>query len=62
MRGALPPLPQHAFMAWCLVKAEGQLCLPLRPQNIYANFTLIVATIASFHIIPLSLAIYNLSV
>jgi hypothetical protein len=20
MRGAVPPLPQHVFMAWCLVK------------------------------------------
>jgi hypothetical protein len=20
MRGAIPPLPQHVFMAWCLVK------------------------------------------
>jgi len=25
MRGAIPPLPQYAFMAWCLVKAQGQL-------------------------------------
>jgi hypothetical protein len=25
MRGALLPLPQYAFMAWCLVKAQGQL-------------------------------------
>jgi hypothetical protein len=23
----LPPLPQYAFMAWCLVKAQGQLYL-----------------------------------
>jgi hypothetical protein len=23
MRGAIPPLPQYAFMAWCLVKAQG---------------------------------------
>jgi hypothetical protein len=21
----IPPLPQYAFMAWCLVKAQGQL-------------------------------------
>jgi hypothetical protein len=27
MSGAIPPLPQYAFMAWCLVKAQGQLCL-----------------------------------
>jgi hypothetical protein len=25
MRGAIPPLPQYAFMAWCSVNAEGQL-------------------------------------
>jgi hypothetical protein len=26
MRGAIPPLPQHAFMAWCsFKKAQGQL-------------------------------------
>jgi hypothetical protein len=24
---AVPPLPQHAFMAWCSVKAQGQLYL-----------------------------------
>jgi hypothetical protein len=27
MHGAIPPLPQYAFMAWCLVKAGGQLYL-----------------------------------
>jgi hypothetical protein len=25
MRGALPPLPQYPFMAWCSVKAQGQI-------------------------------------
>jgi hypothetical protein len=25
MREAVPPLPQYAFMAWCSVKAQGQL-------------------------------------
>jgi hypothetical protein len=25
MSGAIPPHPQYAFMAWCLVKAQGQL-------------------------------------
>jgi len=25
MSGAIHPLPQHAFMAWYLVKAQGQL-------------------------------------
>jgi len=25
IRGAIPPLPQYAFIAWCSVKAQGQL-------------------------------------
>jgi hypothetical protein len=29
MSGAIPPLPQYAFMVWCLVKAQGQLYLYL---------------------------------
>jgi len=29
MRGAIPPLPQYAFMVWCSVKAQGQLYLHL---------------------------------
>jgi hypothetical protein len=27
MSGAIPPLPQYAFMAWCLVKAQGHSLL-----------------------------------
>jgi len=27
MRGAIHPFPQYAFMAWCTVKAQGQLYL-----------------------------------
>jgi hypothetical protein len=30
MSGAVPPLPQYAFMAWCSVKAQGQLYLLLQ--------------------------------
>jgi len=29
MRGAIPPLPQYTSMAWCSVKAQGQLYLYL---------------------------------
>jgi hypothetical protein len=29
MSGAIPPLPQYAFMAWNSVKAQGQLYLYL---------------------------------
>jgi hypothetical protein len=24
MHGAIPPFPHYAFMAWCLVKAQGE--------------------------------------
>jgi hypothetical protein len=47
MRGALPPLPQYALMAWCSVKAQGQLYLHLNKtshihtESTYANNTLI---------------------
>jgi hypothetical protein len=27
MSGAIPPLPQYAFIAWCSVEAQGQLYL-----------------------------------
>jgi hypothetical protein len=29
MSGAIPPLPQYAFMAWCLVKTSTGITLPL---------------------------------
>jgi hypothetical protein len=29
MSGAIPPLPQYAYMAWCSVQAQGQLYLYL---------------------------------
>jgi hypothetical protein len=32
MRGALPPLPQYVFMAWCLVKHRDNFTF------IFANF------------------------
>jgi hypothetical protein len=31
MSGAVPPLPQYTFMAWCSIKAQGQLYLFLMP-------------------------------
>jgi hypothetical protein len=34
MSGALPPLPQYAFMAWCSVKVQGQLYTE-RKRKIY---------------------------
>jgi hypothetical protein len=35
MHGAVPPLPQHAFMAWYSVKAHGQLYLYLLFKSMY---------------------------
>jgi hypothetical protein len=41
MSGAIPPLPQYAFMAWCLVKAQGQLyLLPFPLQENIPNYLL----------------------
>jgi hypothetical protein len=40
MSGAIHPLPQYALMAWCSVKAQGQLYLYL--------FTLILLICNSF--------------
>jgi len=34
MRGDISPLSQYAFMAWCLVKAQGQLYLSYFLQDI----------------------------
>jgi hypothetical protein len=40
MRGAIPPFPQYVFMAWCSVKAQGQLTLYIKilstssPRNV----------------------------
>jgi hypothetical protein len=43
MSGAIHPLPQYAFMAWCLVKAQGQLyLLPFIAIIISANSIIIV--------------------
>jgi len=38
MGGAIHPLPQYAFMAWCLVKAQGHLYLLLK----YFDFLLLM--------------------
>jgi len=37
MCGAVPPLPQYAFMAWCSAKAQGQLYLYLY-LNMFHSF------------------------
>jgi hypothetical protein len=39
MSGTVLPLPQYGFMAWFLVKAEGQLYL-----NLYIYFIIVIIT------------------
>jgi len=38
MRGAILLLSQYTFMAWCSVKAEGQLYLFMRTDNSYPAY------------------------
>jgi len=33
MSGAIPPLPQHAYMVWCSVKAQGHFLYCTRRNN-----------------------------
>jgi len=33
MRGDIPTLPRYAFMAWCSVKAQGQIYLYLTSKS-----------------------------
>jgi hypothetical protein len=44
MSGAIHPLPQYAFMAWCLVKAQGQLYL----FTVYARSDITVPRTVTF--------------
>jgi hypothetical protein len=44
MSVAVPPLPQYDFMAWCLVKAQGQLYLFTFYSN---NFTFTFTSLSS---------------
>jgi hypothetical protein len=37
MRGAIPPILQYTFMAWCSVKAQGQLYVTLMEELIIAE-------------------------
>jgi hypothetical protein len=44
MSGATPPLLQYVFMAWCLVKAQGQLSLPLPFTEEHITLQFILST------------------
>jgi hypothetical protein len=37
MLGAIPPLPQYAFTAWCSVEVQGQLYL-YRWNGVFCDF------------------------
>jgi hypothetical protein len=39
MPGAIHPLPQYAFMAWCSVKTQGHLYLLPLQQNFETKYT-----------------------
>jgi hypothetical protein len=60
MSGAMHPLPQYAFMAWCLVKAQGQLYLYLTVtgDNFLAmvGHTVSVGTVFQLHDAPRNVA------
>jgi hypothetical protein len=51
MRGAIPPLPQYAFMAWCLVKHRDTFTFTTEERGkltvsfYYFNYTLFVVLI-----------------
>jgi hypothetical protein len=58
MGGAIPPLTQYAFMAWCLVKAQGQLylyltftCISLNTQNTKRTFQIKVTGLREGYVI-----------
>jgi hypothetical protein len=55
MGGAIPPLPQYAFMAWCSVKARGQLYLYLRISNLGCYVHKVEHVIYAGHVVILGL-------
>jgi len=46
MREAIPPLPQYVFMAWGLVKAQGQLYLHIYNVANEGRFIFSVTTVS----------------
>jgi hypothetical protein len=39
MRGAIPPLPQYAFMAWCLVKHRDNFTFTLMAVAVLKDYS-----------------------
>jgi hypothetical protein len=49
MLGAIPSLPQYPFMAWCAVKAQGQLYFYLEQTDSGAHpASYLIGTMGSF--------------
>jgi hypothetical protein len=48
MRGAIHPLPQYAFMMWCLVKVEGQLYLHITHSFVLSHITCLLIALSLF--------------
>jgi hypothetical protein len=47
MRGAIPPLPQYVFMAWCLVKHRDNFTFTFSPFPQYKRYSLILQSCCS---------------
>jgi hypothetical protein len=62
MSRVIPPLPQDAFMAWCLGKAQGQLYLFTLPLCLASKCRLNVYPLSTFtlrlHITPMTLPLF----
>jgi hypothetical protein len=48
MSGAIPTLPQYAFMAWCSVKAQGQLYLIFYPYHFTLPFFILTHELLAY--------------
>jgi hypothetical protein len=48
MHGAIPPLPQYAFMVWCSVKTQGQLYIYIQMLVYYCELHFEVANLGAW--------------
>jgi hypothetical protein len=58
MHGAIPPLPQYAFRAWCLVKHRENFTVSLLPVK-HLSLAYAVAEGYRKHELPSSILQYN---
>jgi hypothetical protein len=57
MNGSIPPLPQYASIAWCFVKAQGQLYLYL-----YLYLLFIFVILVKLSLLKFTFLVYFVSV